>query len=298
MADLKQAPVSRRLSAKGTAHGGEGLGRVLIIAGSDSGGGAGIQADIKAVTALAGYAATAVTALTAQDTKRVAAIHAPPPDFLRLQMAMVLDDIGADAIKLGMLHDAATVELVADFLSEQARDIPTVADPVLISAGGDRLLAHNAEQLLIKRILPLATVLTPNLPEAETLLGRPIVHEEAALREAASALRQLGSYAVLLKGGHLRKSDGSPTHQVLDVLALPERTECYRTSRIEVRGEPHGTGCTLASAVACGLARGLSVVEAVEAARAYLLGALRTAQGFGSGNTPLKHSWRVAPEYP
>ena len=137
--------------------------------------------------------------------------------FLRLQMAMVLDDIGADAIKLGMLHDAATVELVADFLSEQARDIPTVADPVLISAGGDRLLAHNAEQLLIKRILPLATVLTPNLPEAETLLGRPIVHEEAALREAASALRQLGSYAVLLKGGHLRKSDGSPTHQVLDV---------------------------------------------------------------------------------
>ena len=274
---------------------GKPLGGCSSLRASDSSGGAGIQADIKAVTALAGYAATAVTALTAQDTKRVAAIHAPPADFLRLQMAMVLDDIGADAIKLGMLHDAPTVSLVAEFLTQQAKEIPVVADPVLISAGGDRLLAHNAEQLLKEKILPLASVLTPNLPEAETLLGRAIRHEEADLRQAANELRGQGSYAVLLKGGHLRRSDGAPSNEVLDVLALPERTECYRAKRIELRGEPHGTGCTLASAIACGLAHGKSVEEAVEGARAYLLGALRTAQGFGSGNTPLKHSWRIAP---
>ncbi len=163
-------------------------GRVLIIAGSDSGGGAGIQADIKAVTALRGFAMTAITALTAQNTLGVHGVMGVPIDFIRQQIAVVLDDLGADAIKTGMLHAVPVIEAVCDELAARARGIPLVADPVMVAKGGHPLLAADAVETLKARLLPLATVITPNLPEAEVLVGRPI-RTVADMREAATALR-------------------------------------------------------------------------------------------------------------
>ena len=270
-------------------------GRVLIIAGSDSGGGAGLQADIKAVTALGGYAYTAVTALTAQDTASVAAVHAPPPDFLRLQLEHSWSDLGADAVKLGMLHDAAAIEVVAEFLEARAAGpapAPVVADPVMVSAGGDRLLAAEAEEALKRRILPLAYLATPNLHEAEALLGGRVSQSGEGLMEAARALLALGPEAVLLKGGHMAE-EHSPPGQVMDALAGAAGEEVFVSPRLALRGSPHGTGCTLASAIAAELAFGKGLREAVAAARAYLHGALAAAPGLGRGNTPLHHAWRV-----
>lgn len=254
-------------------------GRVLVIAGSDSGGGAGIQADIKAVMAMGGFAATAVTALTAQNTLGVQGVYPVPPDFIRQQIAAVLDDIGADAIKTGMLGGAETVCAVADELSRLGRGIPVVVDPVMVAKGGAPLLAEAAVAALRERLVPLATLLTPNLPEAEALLGHP-VRDPA---EAARALLALGSGAVLLKGGH---AEGST---VRDVLAHPDGVEMFAMQRLETP-HTHGTGCTLASAVAAGLAQGMDLVAAVRRARAYVQEAIRTAPGFGHGHGPLNHA--------
>ena len=176
-------------------------GRVLVVAGSDSGGGAGIQADIKAITAMGAYAATAVTALTAQDTEGVRAVHPVPLDFLRLQISMSLDDIGADCVKTGMLADAATIEAVCDALA--GARLPVVADPVMVATSGARLLDPGAVETLKRRLVPLAAILTPNLPEAEVLSGMAIP-DLAAMRHAAEAMLTLGVPAVLLKGGHPR----------------------------------------------------------------------------------------------
>jgi len=257
-------------------------GRVLIIAGSDSGGGAGIQADIKAVMAMGGYSATAVTAITAQNTIGVHAIMPVPPAMVRRQIAAVLDDIGADAIKIGMLGDAATVAAVADDLESRPR-VPLVLDPVMVAKGGASLLQDDAVLALRQRLLSLAALITPNLPEAEALLGHAVDHPEAAALE----LRALGAEAVLLKGGH---ADGAI---VRDVLAHAGGVEIFAMPRLETR-HTHGTGCTQASAIAACLAQGLSLSEAVSRARRYVQAAIATAPGFGAGHGPLNHNARAA----
>ncbi len=253
-------------------------GRVLIVAGSDSGGGAGIQADIKAVTALGGFAATAITALTAQNTLGVQGVLPIPLDFIRQQMRVVLEDIGADAIKTGMLHDAATIEAVC---AELPAGIALVADPVMVAKGGHALLQDQAVATLKRVLLPRAAVLTPNLPEAEALVGLRI-RSAADMPAAARALLALGPRAVLLKGGHLEGP------RVLDLLATAEGLWGFEGERVATR-HTHGTGCTLASALAAGLAQGLELRAAVARARAYVLAAIKAAPGFGAGHGPLDH---------
>jgi hydroxymethylpyrimidine/phosphomethylpyrimidine kinase len=257
------------------------LGRVLIIAGSDSGGGAGIQADIKAVTALGGHAATAITALTAQDTLGVHGVLPIPVAFIRQQIAVVLRDIGADALKTGMLHDSPTIAAVCEALAAEAPGVPLVADPVMVAKGGHALLQPDAVEALKRQLLPLATLITPNLPEAEVLTGLEI-REEAAMHRAAAALLAMGVRAVLLKGGHLEGP------RVVDLLATPEGITRFEDSKIETR-HTHGTGCTLASAIAAGLARGLPLPRAVARARAYVRAAILAAPGLGQGHGPLGH---------
>jgi hydroxymethylpyrimidine/phosphomethylpyrimidine kinase len=276
-------------------------GRVLIIAGSDSGGGAGIQADIKAVTLNGGYAMTAITALTAQNTLGVTGIHPVPLDFIVQQITAVLSDIGADGIKTGMLHSVEVIECVADALAHHAPTLPRVIDPVMVATSGSGLVqgsgfrvqdsekkitdpwhlnpepfSHAFRTLLI----PQATVLTPNIPEAEALTGLTI-RNEAAMLEAAHALRQMGARHVLLKGGHL--ADDTP--EIADLL-LGEDAHWFRHPRITTR-HTHGTGCTLASALAAGIARGLSVKQATEQACDYVHHALLAAPGFGKGHGPV-----------
>lgn len=256
-------------------------GRVLIIAGSDSGGGAGIQADIKAVTALGAFAMTAITALTAQNTLGVHGVVGVDPGFIRQQIAVVLDDLGADALKTGMLHDVPVIEAVAEEIVARARGVPLVADPVMVAKGGHPLLAPAAVETLKARLLPLATVITPNLPEAEVLVGRPI-RDVAGMRDAAADLRGLGVPAVLLKGGHLEGDT------VTDLLVTAEGVEEFVSPRIATR-HTHGTGCTLASAIAAGLAQGLELRAAVVRARAYVRAAIAAAPGYGAGHGPLDH---------
>jgi len=262
-------------------------GRVLIIAGSDSGGGAGIQADIKACTALDAYSATAITALTAQDTLGVHGVHPVPPDFIRQQIRLSLEDIGADAIKTGMLGDSATIEAVCDALGEEDRRLPMVVDPVMVAKGGHHLLSADAVEALKRRLLPLASVITPNLPEAEVLSGLRIASPEE-MRVAAARILELGVPAVLLKGGHLAGG------QLVDLLATAEGIETFESQRVETR-HTHGTGCTLASAIAAGLAQGLELRAAVTRARAYVQAALRAAPGLGRGHGPLNHAVTVDP---
>jgi hydroxymethylpyrimidine/phosphomethylpyrimidine kinase len=257
-------------------------GRVLIVAGSDSGGGAGIQADIKAVTMLDAFAATAITALTAQNTEGVHGVVPIDPGFIRQQMEVVLDDIGADAVKTGMLHDAAVIDTVASVLAERAPQTPLVLDPVMVAKGGASLIQPEAIDALKTRLVPRAAMLTPNLPEAEILCGRGIA-DVAAMREAAQALRALGCGAVLLKGGHL---DGDAVH---DILATAAGLTEWTSPRIASR-HTHGTGCTLASAIAASLAQGMDVVAAVERARSYVQQAIASAPEFGRGHGPLDHA--------
>ncbi|PZR17991.1 MAG: bifunctional hydroxymethylpyrimidine kinase/phosphomethylpyrimidine kinase [Azospirillum brasilense] len=262
-------------------------GRILIVAGSDSGGGAGIQADIKAVTALGGYAATAITALTAQDTLGVHAVHPVPQDFIAQQIALSLADIGADAVKTGMLGDSDTIGTVAAALERDGRGIPLVLDPVMVAKGGSRLLAEEAVEALKRLLLPLATVVTPNIPEAEVLAGGTI-RDLAGMRAAAAAILALGVPAVLLKGGHL------PGERLYDLLATPEGEEVFESGHIDTV-HTHGTGCTLASAIATGLAQGLTLWDAVARGRAYVRAAIRNAPGFGKGHGPLDHGVTVDP---
>ena len=257
-------------------------GRVLIVAGSDSGGGAGIQADIKAVTMLDAFAATAITALTAQNTEGVHGVLPIAPAFIRRQMEVVLDDIGADAVKTGMLHDAAVIETVASVLAERASDVPLVLDPVMVAKGGAPLIQPEAIDALKTRLVPRAAVLTPNLPEAEILAGHRIDTVDG-MRATARALLKLGCAAVLLKGGHL---DGDTVH---DVLATDTGLSEWTSPRIDSR-HTHGTGCTLASAIAAGLAQGMAITAAVERARDYVQRAIASAPGFGRGHGPLDHA--------
>ncbi|KAB7619502.1 bifunctional hydroxymethylpyrimidine kinase/phosphomethylpyrimidine kinase [Alkalilimnicola sp. S0819] len=258
-------------------------GRVLVIAGSDSGGGAGIQADTKAITALGGHAATAITALTAQNTLGVQGVHGVPVAFIREQMRVVLEDIGADCIKTGMLHNAEVVEAVAAALAEFAPEIPLVLDPVMVAQGGASLLHEEAVAALHELLLPRAALITPNLPEAEALLGQPIA-DAGAMPEAARALAALTPGAVLLKGGHL------PGDELRDVLLADGELHSFHQQRLHTRAI-HGTGCTLASAIAAGLAQGLALKPAVERSRAYLRAAMEHAPGLGQGHGPVGHGF-------
>jgi len=259
----------------------QSIGRVLIIAGSDSGGGAGIQADIKTVTMLGGYAATAITALTIQNTLGVSGVHAAPLEVVEAQARAVLDDIGADVIKTGMLGDAPTVELVARLIEEAA--LPAVVDPVMVAKGGAALLAEDAVRAVCERLVPRAALLTPNAPEAEALTGIAVASPDDQ-RRAGEALLQAGAQAVLMKGGHL------PGERVVDILMTASGETVFEAERIQTR-HTHGTGCTLASACATGLAQGLSLTDAVARAWAYVQEALARAPGLGKGHGPLDHGW-------
>ncbi|HKP78158.1 MAG TPA: bifunctional hydroxymethylpyrimidine kinase/phosphomethylpyrimidine kinase [Phenylobacterium sp.] len=257
------------------------LGRVLIIAGSDSGGGAGVQADIKTVTALGGYAATAITAVTVQNTLGVTAVHPIPLEVVEAQARAVLSDIGADVIKTGMLGDAAIVEMVARLLDET--QVPAVIDPVMVAKGGASLLAQQAVAAVRERLVPLAALLTPNAPEAEALTGLSVETTDD-LRRAGDALLAAGARAVLMKGGHVAGE------RVTDILMTAEGETAFEGERIDTR-HTHGTGCTLASACATGLAQGLPLAAAVARAWDYVHEAMLRAPGLGAGHGPLDHGW-------
>mmetsp|Transcript_5348 Transcript_5348/g.8296 ORF Transcript_5348/g.8296 Transcript_5348/m.8296 type:complete len:325 (-) Transcript_5348:229-1203(-) len=270
----------------------EGKGRVLIVAGSDSGGGAGIQADIKTVTVLGGYATTAVTALTAQNTLGVHSVFPVPPEFVQQQMKVVLDDIGADCIKIGMLHRVPLIEAVVETLQSSSREICTVVDPVMIAKGGSRLLEDDALHSLKEKLLPLTDILTPNAPEAEALSGLP-VNTLADQETVAKALSALGPKIVVVKGGHVNVD--APF--VVDVLydSTTDTILHFQTPRI-MTSHTHGTGCTFASAIATGISQGMIVEEAVIRACDFVHGAIVNAPGFGKGHGPLAHGYNLSKE--
>lgn len=271
------APIARRYA------------RVLSIAGSDCGGGAGIQADLKTIAALGGYGMTAITAITVQNTVGVRAIQALPPELLAQQIDAVAEDIGVDAVKIGMLHDAAVVRAVATAIRRH-RFAQVVLDPVMVATSGDKLIHDDTVAVLIGELFPLATLITPNLDEAGWLIGRRIGSVDE-LDAAARDLLALGARAVLLKGGHLAGDE------LVDLLlAPPASPRRFSGPRIDTRNT-HGTGCTLSSAIACELALGLPLPDAVDAARAYVRGALAAgaAVQVGHGHGPLNHGFAPRP---
>jgi hydroxymethylpyrimidine/phosphomethylpyrimidine kinase len=262
-------------------------GRVLICAGSDSGGGAGIQADIKTVTALGGFATTAITALTAQNTEGVFSIHEIPIEFLTEQIRVVLRDLGTDSIKTGMLHSVDVIQSIMETIESEAPDKYLVVDPVMVAKGGHQLLDMSALDALKTEMLVKADLLTPNLPEAELLTGLEINNVDE-MRRAANSLLELGAKAILLKGGHLE------SEILTDVLLTKTSEKIFTGPRINTR-HTHGTGCTLASAVATGIAQGYDLEGAVRRARDFVFTAIQMAPGFGKGHGPLNHAHTVAP---
>lgn len=255
----------------------------LTIAGSDSGGGAGIQADLKAFSALGVYGASVLTALTAQNTREVRAIHDVPSGFIRAQIETVFDDLAVGAVKIGMLSQPEVIETVADCLSEHP-DVPVVLDPVMVAKSGDKLLQDEAVDALKTRLLPLAAVVTPNLPEAAVLLGRDMTGEADAMQAAGGALLAMGCRAVLMKGGH---AEGDVC---TDILVSGDGVNFLTSERVHTKNT-HGTGCTLSAAIAAGLARKLPLVDAVTQAHAYLQEAIRQADllTVGGGHGPVHH---------
>ena len=258
--------------------------RALTIAGSDSGGGAGIQADLKTFAANGCYGLSVITALTAQNTMGVSGIHPVPVEFVRRQLKAVLGDIGADAVKVGMLFSVPLIETVAAVLGEFAI-APVVVDPVMVAQSGDRLLEADAIDTIKTQLLPLATVVTPNLPEAQVLLGRTISGQDE-LYEAARDLAQFGCRAVLVKAGHL---DGAASTDIL-YLADAQRFVALEGERVDTRNN-HGTGCTLSSAIAAGLAQGGDLEAAVRSAKTYIQRALQAGSTYriGQGHGPVHH---------
>ena len=256
--------------------------KAMTIAGSDSGGGAGIQADLKTFSALGVYGSSTLTAITAQNTVGVTMVHEIPIDIIVAQIDAVLSDIGADAVKTGMLASSAIVETVAQEM-ERHHVSQLVVDPVMVAKSGDRLLREDAVEALRTRLIPLAAVVTPNIPEAEALTGLKIETDED-VRRAAEAIVQLGARAVVVKGGH---REGPATDLFYDGVRFQE----FSAPRIDTVNT-HGTGCTFASAVAAGLARGLEVVESVELAKDYVTEAIRRSFPVGHGHGPLHHFYK------
>jgi hydroxymethylpyrimidine/phosphomethylpyrimidine kinase len=269
----------------GAAVGGRRPARVLTIAGSDSGGGAGIQADLKTMLALGAHGMSVVTAVTAQNSRGVEGVWLLPAEAVAAQFRAVVDDIGVDAVKLGMLGTAQVAEIVADLLDGLDPAVPVVVDPVSASKRGDQLLSAAAFDVLRARILPRATVVTPNLDEAERLTGRQ-VRTRDEMREAAEALLSEGVRWVLVKGGHLGGADS-------DDLLTGDGGEHWYTARRASNRHTHGTGCTLASAIAVYLAQGLAMPEAVAAAKEYVTGAIAAGFPLGSGTGPVDHGFRM-----
>jgi hydroxymethylpyrimidine/phosphomethylpyrimidine kinase len=258
--------------------------KVLTIAGSDSGGGAGIQADLKTFSAIGCFGMSVITALTAQNTQGVKAIHAVPPAFTVEQIEAVLSDIGADAIKIGMLYSAELIEAVAQELKKHgARKI--VLDPVMVAQSGDKLLQDNAIEAIKTHLMPLADVVTPNIPEASVLCGRPLT-QRSDIESAAEALAKYGSRSILIKGGH---GDESKSTDLL-FLAGEGRFVSLEADRIETRNN-HGTGCTLSSAIASYMAKGKDIEEAVQEAKTFINQALAAGAHYkiGHGHGPVHH---------
>ena len=260
---------------------------VLAIAGSDSGGGAGIQADLKTMLALGVHGMTVVTAVTAQNSMGVQGYWELPPEAVRAQFESVLKDIGAQAIKTGMLASPGLVEVIADKLADV--DVPVVVDPVAVSKHGDSLLSADALETLKTRLLPLATIVTPNLLEAELLTGTPI-DDEADMLVAAAHIAALGPRWVLVKGGHLT---GNPVDLLYGPADGSSRTVLRYPCRRIASTHTHGTGCTLASAIASHLAMGVEVARAVESAKEYVTGAIDAGFPLGAGIGPVDHGWRI-----
>ena len=260
----------------------ERLPRILTIAGSDSGGGAGIQADLKTMLALRTHGMSVITAITAQNSIGVQGVWPLPLEAVRAQFRSVVDDIGVDAVKTGMLGSSDMVTAVAELL--QGVGAPVVVDPVGVSKHGDPLLAIEAIEAMRTLLVPLATVLTPNLPEVEMLTGI-LPNDEASMRAAAEALRALGARWVLVKGGHL-------AGEAADVLVGEDFFAVFTAPRFNNR-HTHGTGCTLASAIAAGLGSGLLVPEAVAAAKLYVTGAIERGFALGAGIGPVDHGWQA-----
>ncbi|KPJ80790.1 MAG: phosphomethylpyrimidine kinase [Gemmatimonas sp. SG8_23] len=258
----------------------------LTIAGSDSGGGAGIQADLKTFHQFGVYGTSVITAVTAQNTTGVRAIHPVPLATVRAQLDAVVEDLRPAAVKTGMLATAELTREVAAGIAEHRLD-RYVMDPVMVATSGDRLLEAEAEQALREHLLPLAAVVTPNLEEAAILTGGS-VRTLDEMRAAARALVDLGASAALVKGGHLADSEGTAATTVVDLLWDGTREHVWRRTRIDTR-HTHGTGCTLSAAIAAGLARGRSLQEAVSAATAYIGRAIATAPRLGSGRGPVNH---------
>jgi hydroxymethylpyrimidine/phosphomethylpyrimidine kinase len=256
--------------------------RVLVVAGSDSGGGAGVQADVKTITALGVHAAAALTAVTIQNTLGVLGVVALAPAAVRAQVEAVLGDIGADVVKTGMLGEIPLIETLADALAALAPSLPRVVDPVMVATSGDRLLPERAVDAVRRLMLPGAVV-TPNAPEAEILTGRSVDTLDGQ-RRAAERLLEAGAAAALVKGGHV------PGEVILDVLATPEGERFFEGPRLASPAS-HGTGCTLASGVAAGLARGLDLGAATGVARAFLVEAIARARPIGRGASPVDHGW-------
>ena len=269
---------------------------VLTIAGSDSGGGAGIQADLKTFAALGVYGTSAITAITAQNTQRVARVHHLPPDLVAAQIDAVASDISIDAAKTGMLGTAAVIEVVATKVGEYELR-PLVVDPVMVASGGEALLEPDAVDTLRERLLPLATVLTPNLAEAETLLGRPFASWDD-IREGAKELVALGAGAVVITDGHtVSGADGQRPvvagreGPAVDLLYDGTEFHEFTASRVDTTST-HGTGCTFASAIAAGLAKGDDLRGAVAMAKAYVTKAMQFAYPVGQGRGPVHHFYR------
>ena len=260
------------------------LPRILIVAGSDSSGGAGIQADLKTVTVLGGYGMTAITAITAQNTLGVADVWPVPVPAVLAQLDACLGDIGADVIKMGMLGSAALIEALAQQLAERAGAVPCVIDPVMVATSGDRLLAPDAIDVLRVLLIKGAALVTPNAPEAQVLTGLA-VEEINGQRRAAEALLEMGAKAALVKGGHLEGN------VLTDVLQTEYGEWLIEGERVQTTST-HGTGCTLASAIATRLGHGDDMDQAARTARVWLTDAIRAAPGFGAGAGPLNHGWQ------
>ncbi len=255
----------------------------VTVAGSDSGGGAGIQADLKTFSALGVYGASVITALTAQNTIGVQGIHDVPPDFIRLQIDSVFSDLAVGAVKIGMLSQSAVIEAVAEGL-ERHGTTRIVLDPVMVAASGDRLLAPEAVETLRQTLIPKALIVTPNLPEAAAILDEPLAGDERTMQRQAEQILALGAKSVLIKGGHGTGAEST------DILVDASGMRRFPAPRLETL-HTHGTGCTLSSAIAAGLAKGLSVADAVSAGKTFITAAIRASEQLvvGRGHGPVHH---------
>jgi hydroxymethylpyrimidine/phosphomethylpyrimidine kinase len=273
--------------------------KILSIAGSDSGGGAGIQADLKTIAALGCYGMTAITALTAQNTKGVFGIHAPDPGFLGQQLDAVFEDIGADAVKIGMLHSPEIVRVVASALNTYRPEF-VVLDPVMVATSGDTLITQDCQQAIIEELFPLATIVTPNMDELSLLIGSPVTRPDQFL-SAADTLLTMGAQSVLVKGGHLA------SETLIDLFVEPrnesnadaDRTLEIRSQKVHTRNL-HGTGCTLSSAIACFLGLGYPIRAAVRGAHDYVYAAIQSGAtlSIGQGHGPVNHNFDPHPMKP